>query len=57
MKNGANLALKEINAEGGINGRPLELYVADDHGPNPTAAANAVTKLLIQDQVASARVA
>jgi branched-chain amino acid transport system substrate-binding protein len=51
MRNGVNLALKEINDAGGINGRKLELSIADDQGPNPTAAANAVTKLLTQDEV------
>jgi branched-chain amino acid transport system substrate-binding protein len=32
MKRGAELAAAEINAAGGINGRPLELVMRDDHG-------------------------
>jgi branched-chain amino acid transport system substrate-binding protein len=51
MKNGANLAVKAINDRGGIKGRPLRLYFEDDQGPNPTAAANAATKLITQYNV------
>ena len=50
-KNGINIATAEINGRGGIKGRPLEVIFADDQGPNPTAAANAVTKLLAQEKV------
>lgn len=32
MKRGAELAAAEINAAGGVNGRPLELVMRDDHG-------------------------
>jgi branched-chain amino acid transport system substrate-binding protein len=32
MKRGAELAAAQINAAGGINGRPLELVMRDDHG-------------------------
>ena len=53
MREGAELAIKEINAAGGIKGRPLQLFVEDDQGPNPTGAANAVTKLITQDKVAA----
>lgn len=31
MKRGAELALAEINAAGGVNGQPLELVMRDDH--------------------------
>jgi branched-chain amino acid transport system substrate-binding protein len=51
MKNGINLAAKAINDRGGIKGRPLRIYFEDDQGPNPTAAANAVTKLITQYNV------
>ncbi len=51
MKNGVSLAVKEINERGGIKGRPVTLFIEDDQGPNPTAAANAVTKLLTQSNV------
>jgi branched-chain amino acid transport system substrate-binding protein len=51
MRQGAQLAINEINASGGIAGRPLQLFAEDDQGPNPTAAANAMTKLVTQDHV------
>ena len=51
MKNGVAIAVKQVNDKGGIKGRMIELRIADDLGPNPTAAANAVTKLATQDEV------
>ena len=51
MKNGINLAVKDINDKGGINSRQIKLFWEDDQGPNPTAASNAVTKLITQDNV------
>ena len=51
MRQGAELAVKETNASGGINGRKLQLFVEDDLGPNPTAVANAFTKLVMQDHI------
>jgi branched-chain amino acid transport system substrate-binding protein len=51
MKQGIDLAVKEINAGGGIHGKLIKVYYEDDQGPNPTAASNAVTKLITQDQV------
>lgn len=39
MRLGAELAAKEINAAGGIRGRPLELVERDDHGSADTAVA------------------
>jgi branched-chain amino acid transport system substrate-binding protein len=50
MKNGVTLAVKDINDRGGIKGRKIEVNFADDQGPNPTAAANAVSRLISQDQ-------
>ncbi len=41
---GANVAVKEINAAGGINGRLLELIV-EDNQTNPTTAVTAAKKL------------
>ncbi|WP_020658772.1 branched-chain amino acid ABC transporter substrate-binding protein [Amycolatopsis benzoatilytica] len=41
MKNGAQLAVDEINAKGGVNGRKLELTVEDEACDPKTAAAGA----------------
>jgi branched-chain amino acid transport system substrate-binding protein len=41
---GVALAVQEINDQGGIDGRPVELVVEDDRS-NPTDALNAVQKL------------
>ena len=49
-RDGANLATKEINAAGGINGRKLNMIFEDD-GHSPTKALAAVKKLIDQDQV------
>ena len=49
-RDGANLAIKEINAAGGINGRKLTMIFEDD-GHSPTKALAAVKKLVEQDQV------
>jgi branched-chain amino acid transport system substrate-binding protein len=43
-RNGAQLALAELNAAGGIGGRPLELVVRDD-GQDPAQARRAVSEL------------
>ena len=51
MKNGVSIAVKQANDKGGIKGRMIEVRIADDLGPNPTAAGNAVTKLATQDEV------
>ncbi len=51
MKNGITLAAKAVNDRGGIKGRPIRVFYEDDQGPNPTAAANAVTKLITQYNV------
>ncbi|MEW5720347.1 MAG: ABC transporter substrate-binding protein, partial [Chloroflexota bacterium] len=47
---GYDLALQDINASGGIQGRPLKLVFEDD-GSEPPAAAAAVEKLATTDQV------
>jgi branched-chain amino acid transport system substrate-binding protein len=49
-RDGANLAIKEINAAGGINGRKLSMTFEDD-GHSPTKALAAVKKLIDQDHV------
>lgn len=46
---GLQLVFKEINANGGINGKKLELVLLDDQG-KPDEAATAVTKLITQDR-------
>jgi branched-chain amino acid transport system substrate-binding protein len=51
MRNGVSIAVKQANEKGGIKGRMIEVRIADDLGPNPTAAGNAVTKLATQDEV------
>jgi branched-chain amino acid transport system substrate-binding protein len=48
--NGIKLAVDEINAAGGINGKTLKLTAYDDQG-DPAEAAVVVTKLITQDQV------
>lgn len=52
MKNGAQLAIDEINADGGIDGRELELVVEDDACDATTAVAGA-NKLVTEGVVAS----
>jgi branched-chain amino acid transport system substrate-binding protein len=49
-RDGANLAIKDINAGGGINGRKLSMTFEDD-GHSPTKALAAVKKLIDQDHV------
>lgn len=46
MRNGAQLAVDAINAQGGIDGRPLELIVRDDMGD--AAEAQSVDRQLIE---------
>lgn len=50
--NGANLAFKEINANGGVLGKKLEIITADNKG-EPSESANAMTKVITQDRVAA----
>lgn len=46
----ALLALEEVNAAGGVNGRPVEVIFEDGMGDGKTAA-NAAHKLIFQDHV------
>jgi len=46
----AEMVAKKINAEGGINGRPLQLVIADDEG-DPTKAAIIAKKFIESDRV------
>jgi branched-chain amino acid transport system substrate-binding protein len=48
--NGAKLAIKEINAKGGVIGKQLTLTVADNKS-EAAEAANAMQKLISQDKV------
>lgn len=50
MMRGFKLALKEINAAGGVNGKQLALVEADTKS-EPAEAANAMSKLISQDKV------
>ncbi len=48
--NGAKLAFKEINANGGVLGKQINIVVADNKG-EPSESANAMTKVISQDKV------
>lgn len=48
----AEMAVKKINAEGGINGRPLELVIGDTQG-EPTKAVTIAKKFINVDHVAA----
>lgn len=47
---GIDLAMRQINAEGGIKGKKIKLVSLDDQG-KPDEAALATTKLITQDRV------
>jgi branched-chain amino acid transport system substrate-binding protein len=47
---GLQLAVEEVNASGGVNGKTLKVITVDDQG-KPEEAAVVVTKLITQDQV------
>ena len=49
-KNGARLAIEQLNAGGGVLGKKLGLLVEDDHN-EPSEAASAVSKLITRDHV------
>jgi branched-chain amino acid transport system substrate-binding protein len=49
-RNGAMMAIDEINAAGGINGRKVEAIIEDDQG-QPQQASTVVSKLVNQDKV------
>lgn len=48
--NGIRLAIKELNAAGGLNGRKIELITYDDKGDSKEAGT-AVTRLITSDHV------
>src|SRR6266850_6915595 len=47
---GVQMAADRINKSGGINGRPVELIVADDES-KPDVARRKMEKLLVEDKV------
>ena len=47
---GLQMAVDRINKNGGINGRPVEIVVADDES-KPDVARRKLEKLLVEDQV------
>ncbi len=49
-RDGLAMAIKEINAAGGVNGRKFKMIFEDD-GHSPTKALGAVKKLIDQDKV------
>lgn len=49
-KNGMILAVEQINAAGGVNGKQLELVIRDDNG-NPGDAVRAAEELLSREKV------
>jgi urea transport system substrate-binding protein len=49
-QNAAELAVEQINADGGVNGRLLELAIADETGV-PTAGVSAAQRLIQEDGV------
>lgn len=51
VRNAVVLGVDQINAGGGIAGRPLDLIVYDDKG-DPTEAANITRRLIDRDRVA-----
>jgi branched-chain amino acid transport system substrate-binding protein len=48
---GIQLAIEEVNAAGGVKGRPLALKTYDDQG-KPEEASVAATRLIVQDRIA-----
>ncbi len=50
--NAMKLAVKQVNAKGGVNGKKIELVFADNKS-EPSEAAAAMTKLLTQDKVSA----
>ncbi|TWB12199.1 amino acid/amide ABC transporter substrate-binding protein (HAAT family) [Rhizobium sp. ERR 1071] len=51
FKHGVELAVADINASGGVLGKPLEVVFEDDQGDNANGAINAVNKLMQLDKV------
>ena len=52
LKQGGKLAIKHINAQGGINGHKLELIIGDD-ACEPKQAVAVANKLVVKDKVAA----
>jgi branched-chain amino acid transport system substrate-binding protein len=50
VRNGAEIAVKQINAKGGVDGRKLSLVVEDDAN-DPATCTNVAQKLATQDRV------
>lgn len=50
IKRGAEMAVGEINAAGGINGRQIKIYIVDD-ASNPAESVSAMQRLISQDHV------
>jgi branched-chain amino acid transport system substrate-binding protein len=50
MREGAELAVEHINADGGILGRPVQLFVEDDES-KPDVGARKARKLALEDNV------
>jgi ABC-type branched-subunit amino acid transport system substrate-binding protein len=50
MKMGFDLALEEINADGGVLGKPIEVEFLDDKA-DPATAAQSANRLITDDQV------
>ncbi|MCE5286659.1 MAG: ABC transporter substrate-binding protein [Pelosinus sp.] len=48
--NGAKLAVKEINAKGGVLGKQIQVVTADNKS-EPSESSNAMTKVISQDNV------
>jgi branched-chain amino acid transport system substrate-binding protein len=50
VRDGAEIALDEINSDGGIGGRDLELVIEDDEN-DPATCTSAANKVITRDQV------
>jgi branched-chain amino acid transport system substrate-binding protein len=50
QRNSYRLAIDEINKAGGVNGRPIELFIEDDTG-KPEVGRSAAEKLMTQDKI------
>ena len=51
-RDGVKLYIDQFNAQGGVNGKPVELIIYDDKG-DPVEAMNAYNKLVYDDEVAA----
>ena len=50
VTNGARIAAEQINAQGGVLGKKIELII-EDNKSNPREAVNSVEKLILRDKV------